>query len=164
MEFVIGVSVGVGIVAGVIMARCASKRNIELDTSIKDKLRELPDVFRGAQDSLKIATDFDPQFFDEDIVKSAIGDAISNGVTIQFLTEADAPIWYQEREGIQIKRVETLKHHVMTIDDHHVRLERPHMPLEFGKKQGDTALIFHDFPLLSKKYSLEFDELWTTLS
>jgi len=166
MATVIAVSVGIGIgaVAGIVLAHYASKHDIELDTCIKDKVKELPSVFRDARVSLKIATDFDPLFFDEEIVKSAIRDARSNGATIQFLTEAEVPAWYQQQEGIEIKRVQTLKQHVMTIDDCHVRLERPHMPLKFGKEQGDIALIFHRFPLLGERYSQEFDKLWTTTS
>ncbi len=164
MEIVIIVSVGVGAVAGGILAYYASREDIELDTSIKDKLRELPSVYRNAQVSIKVATDFDPLFFDKEIVKSAIRDARSNGATIQFLTEGEPPTWYQQQEGIEIKKVQTLSRHVMTIDDYHIRLERPHTPLQFGKKRGDIALIFHSFPLMGERYSQEFDQLWTRLS
>jgi len=164
MEIAIAVSVGVGAFVGIILGCYATRYDIALDRNIDDKLRELPSIFRDAQHSVKIATDFDARFFDQEIVKNAIGSAISNEVKVQFLTEAEAPEWYQQQESIDIKRVQTLSQHVMTIDNHHVRLERRHPPLEFGNRGSDIALIFSDFPALGERCSQEFDKLWMQTS
>ena len=164
MEIAIAISVGIGAIAGGIFAYCSRRHDIELDASIDDKLKELPSIFSGARVSLKIATDFDSRFFEKEIVKNAISNAISNGAKIQILTEHEAPVWYQQQTNIEIKNIQALDRHVMTIDKRHVRLERSHPPLEFGKTGGDIALIFNNFPALGERYSQEFDTLWIQTS
>jgi len=153
-----------GIVVGAILAYYSKDHDVSFDKNITDKLNELPKIFESSHKTIKVATDFDPRFFDDERVKKSIGKALERGSKIMFLTEGKPPVWYTEQKKIEIKRVEKLPFHLMVIDDRHVRLERPHEPGRFGESKEDVALIFKDFPRLSKRYSQRFDELWRTVS
>lgn len=154
----------VGIIVGGVLVRLSRDHDVSLDKTIGDKLRELPPIFERAQRTIKIATDFDPSFFENQKVINALEKALTNGAKVEFLSEGDPPQWYREKEEIEIKQVEKLSCHLMVIDDHDIRLERPHEPRKFGAAKHDVALIFKDFPLLGQKYSKEFDNLWMQVS
>lgn len=149
-----------GVIGGGVLVWLARDHDISLDKTIADKLRELPPIFEHAQSTIKIATDFDPSFFEKQKVINALEKALANGAKIEFLSEGDPPGWYSKKEEIEIKRVKKLSSHLMVIDDRNIRLERPHKKGQFGADKHDVALIFKEFPLLGGKYSEEFDELW----
>lgn len=154
----------VGLFLGVVLVRLPRDHDISLDKTIGDKLRELPPIFEGAQRTIKIATDFDPSFFEDQRVINAFEKALTNGVKVEFISEGDPPQWYRKKEEIKIKQVKRLSSHLMVVDDHNIRLERPHPPGKFGADKRDVALIFKEFPLLGQRYSEEFDELWRQVS
>jgi hypothetical protein len=122
---------------------------ISLDEKIDDKLDEIPKLFEHARKCIKIATDFDKRFFDYPEVKRSIEAALLRGVKVRILCEGDPPEWYR-REGIEIKRVQKLPHHMMVIDERHARVESPHEPLKFGER---SALVFKDFPGIASYYT-----------
>lgn len=153
-----------GVVGGALLALLPRDHDISLDRAMHDKLRELPLIFEGAQRTIKIATDFDPRFFEKQRVINAFEKALTNGAEIQFISEGDPPQWYKKKEGIEIKRVKRVSCHLMVVDDHNIRLEHPHEPGKFGADKLDGALIFKEFPLLGQRYSKEFDELWRQVS
>ena len=157
------VSVAVGIVVGIVLARITNDYDVMLDKTISDKLSELPSIYAGAHKSIKIATDFDARFFDDQRVKGAIENAIKNGAKVMFLSEKEPLEWYKNKSGVDIKRVESLVRHTMIIDDHHVRLERSHEPLTFGDEKDHIALIFKGFPQLGEQLNSEFDNLWASV-
>jgi hypothetical protein len=140
--------------------------DIALDVNISDKLRELPPIFRNAQEIIKIATDFDPDFFDTEKVKVTIEEALERGVKIKVLSEREPPEWYINQGQIEIRRVDRLPYHLMIIDDCHIRTEHPHEPLTFGKEKekDDVALIFKGFPETAQRYEGAFDRLWDKAS
>lgn len=153
-----------GVFGGTLLALLPRDHDISLDKTIDDKLRELPSIFEGAQRTIKIATDFDPRFFEKQRVINAFEKALTNGAKVEFISEGDPPQWYREKEEIKIKRVKRVSCHLMVVDDHNIRLERPHEPGKFGAEKLDIALIFKEFPLLGQRYSKEFDELWRQVS
>jgi len=153
----------VGAVLGVVYIYLKRNDDISLDTSIKDKIRELPAIFEHARETIKIATDFDKRFFNDTRVKKGIKKAIEKGVEIKFLTDQDPPKWYvrqAEKEKLKIKRIRKLPSHWLVVDDRHLRLERPHEPLKFGHRPEDFAYILKNFPRLGKECSQKFDEFW----
>ena len=162
MAIVMILVVGLGVIAGLILTRVSQNDDVTLDRTIDDKVRELPPIFKKARVSIKIATDFDERFFDKQEVKDSLEQAVRNGAKVKFLSEAEPISWYENRAGIEIKRVQRLEHHVMVVDNRHTRLERPHKPSSFGDSKGDVALIFKNFPKLGTTYNEEFDNLWTT--
>jgi len=164
MELIPILLISLGGVLGGILAYYSKDSDVSLDRNVGDKLNELPKIYERAREAIKVATDFDKRFFDDPRVKKGIEKAISNGAKVKFLCERDPPEWYEKQKGMKIKRVKKLPSHIMIIDDRHVRLERPHEPLNFGKAKEDVAFIFKDFPRLAKKYSERFDDLWTKLS
>lgn len=164
MAIVMILVVGLGVIAGLILTRVSQNDDVTLDRTIDDKVRELPPIFKKARASVRIATDFDERFFGRQEVKDSLEQAVINGAKVMFLSEAKPISWYEGREGIEIKRVQKLEHHVMVVDGRHTRLERPHKPSSFGKGKGDVALIFKNFPELGTTYNEEFHSLWTTLS
>jgi sugar-specific transcriptional regulator TrmB len=152
------------ILRGAVSSLCQEGDDIALDVNITDKLRELPPIFSAAQVMIKIATDFDSEFFDKQIVKDTIEEALEKGVKIKVLSEGEPPEWYKKQGQIEIRRVDSLPYHLMVIDDCHVRTERPHKPFEFGKKEDDVALIFKGFPETARRYEGTFDRLWDKAS
>ena len=154
----IAVPVGVGCILGYVFR----DYDTTLDKNITDKLKELPKYIANAGGSIKIATDFDPKFFDDERVKKSFERALERGVKIQFLTDMEPPEWYKNKKGIEIKRVERLRRHFWVVGNGCVRLERPHKPWEFGKRKEDIGVIYKDFPKLAEIYSNEFDALWRT--
>ena len=155
---------GLGIIGGIALAWHSKNYDIAFDRKITDKLEELPPLFERAEAAIELATDFDPRFFDEQIVKDSIKKAISNGAKVRVLTDGEINTWYNIKDKIQIKKVEKLSRHTMIIDSRHVRLERPHPKGTFGNRFFDIALIFKDFPQLASKIGKEFDQLWTSSS
>ena len=161
-----------GGVLGGLLTYFAKDYDIALDTSVRSKLDELPDFYRHARKTIKIATDFDPRFFNDERVKDGIEKAIENGVRIKFLYEgkrlpSKLSEWYEKqavKNKIEIRRAEKLPSHLMVVDGCHLRLERPHELLKFGEKKGDVAFILRDFPALAGVYSQRFDDLWTKSS
>lgn len=158
-------SVGIGIVIGIVLAKKAERYDILLDTSISDKLNELPPIYAKAHRSIKIATDLDARFFNDQRVKEAIENAVGNGAKVMFLSEGEPPPWYKDKKDkgdIDIKLVEKLPRHTMVIDEYHSRVERPHVPLTFGGHKDDVAILLKGFPKLGEQLSLEFDDLWAS--
>ena len=88
------------ILIGVALGIVYSKRydDVSLDASIEDKIRELPNIFRHARGTIKIATDFDKRFFNHRGVKEAIKKAIEGDVEVMFLTDQIPPSWYVNQE------------------------------------------------------------------
>jgi len=164
LSLAIGIGIGIGIAGGLFLAWRSWRNDIALDRKISDKLDELPPLYKNADTTIKIATDFDPQFFDDERVKCAIEKALENGAEVKFLTDQEVPTWYSNHAKIEIKRVGKLQRHIMVIDGHHTRLERPHPPCRFGNRRFDIALIFKDFPQLAGKIEKEFDRWWMTPS
>lgn len=151
-----------GIVGGGVLTYLSKDSDIALDKSIYDKVRELPSIYARAHKSIKIATDFDSKFFDDQRVSGAIEKAIGNGAKVMFLSEGEPPAWYKNKSGVDIKQVKSLTRHTMIIDEYHVRLEQPHEKLTFGGHKGDIALILKGFPQLGERLSSEFDDLWAS--
>lgn len=164
MPLAVGIGIGIGIAGGLFLAWRSWRNDIALDRKISDKLDELPPLFEYAENAIKIATDFDPKFFEEEKVKCAIEKALENGAEVKFLTDEEIPTWYSNHAKIETKRVKKLQRHIMVVDDRHTRLERPHKPCRFGERRFDIALIFKDFPQLAGKIDREFDRLWMTSS
>jgi len=162
-DLILGLIVA-GVIGGVVLVWLPKDHDVSLDKTIGDKIRELPPIFEDARRTIKIATDFDRSFFDNQTVINAFEKALTNGAKIEFISEGAPPKWYIEKEGIKIKQVKKLSSHLMIVDAHNVRLEQPHEPGKFGVDKPGVALIFKEFPLLGQKYSEEFDELWRQVS
>lgn len=154
----------ISILRGAVLSLCREGDDIALDVNMSDKLRELPPIFRDAQVTIKIATDFDPEFFDTQTVKAAIEKALEKGVKIKVLSEGEPSEWYRNQGQIEIRGVDRLPYHLMVIDDCHIRTERPHKPLGFGEKIDDVALILKGFPETARRYEGAFDRLWDRAS
>lgn len=169
METVIFLIIAVGLVAGIILATKIKFQDTSMDSSIADKIKELPKVFESAKTSINIATDFDKGFFTNSKVKKALENAVNNGVMVRILTEGNPTDWFKRKENLAnmtIKKVKELPRHLMVIDSRHFRLEAKHELGRFGKlsssgKSQDKAMLFLDFPIAGKRYDKEFDRLWT---
>jgi hypothetical protein len=164
MDIIILSAVAVAGLLTAILHRYFIKDDILEDTSIRSMLGELPRLIRGARRSIKIATDFEPTFFDDERVRTAIAEALANKVQVEFLSERDPPEWYKEQQGIKIKQVKGLPYHLWVIDAHHVRFERPHGGRQFGTEREDIGLVLEGFPKLGSKHEERFEELWQTSS
>jgi hypothetical protein len=126
-----------------------------------DKLRELPPLYKNARSSIKIATDFDKEFFEKEVVKKALTEAHDCNVQIRIISEG--PI-IEDYKGIaEIKTIPNLTQHVMIIDGTDVRLEKPHCGRSFGSDKSDVAFILKGFPDLAKKVETVFDKLWNSI-
>jgi hypothetical protein len=112
--------------------------------------RNISNYIENAGGSIKIATDFESKFFEDENVKSSLEKALKRGVEIKFLTEkrAKIPEWYKNIRGIEIRYVEKLPNHFMVIGNGCVRL---------GKNKG---MIYKDFPTLVLLYNEDFNERW----
>ena len=154
----------ISILRGTLVSLYREGDDIALDVNMSDKLRELPPIFRNAQVTIKIATDFDPDFFNTEKVKVTIEGALERGVKIKVLSEREPPEWYINQGQIEIRRVDKLPYHLMVVDDCHIRTEHPHEPLEFGEKIDDVALILKGFPETARRYEGAFDRLWDKAS
>jgi hypothetical protein len=150
--------VGITIVFALILYQLRKDEDIALDKNMADKLRELPEIYGNAQKSIKIATDFDPRFFNDSKVKETLKKAHNCKVEIRILTEGSI---LKEYEDIaEIKKIEKLNQHIMVIDGVDVRLEKPHCGRCFGDDKKDIAFILKGFPDLGSKAEKVFDELW----
>lgn len=156
----------VGGVLGIVLTYVGRNKDVCLDVNIRDKIRELPQIFERAQRTIKIATDFDKRFFDTKEVKGAIKEAVEKGMKVRFISEGDPPRWYENQrksKKLEIKRVRKLSGHVMIIDSRHIRIERPHPSGEFGDRKEDVAFIIKDSPKFCREYDQKFDEIWERL-
>jgi hypothetical protein len=150
--------VGVTIAIGLILYQLTKDEDIALDKNMADKLRELPEIYGNAQKSIKIATDFDPKFFNDDKVKGVLKKAYDCKVEIKIITEG--PIVEDYKDIAEIKRIDKLNQHIMVIDGADVRLEKPHCGHCFGDNKKDIAFILKGFPDLGNKAEQVFDKLW----
>lgn len=169
-ENTLPIVVVIGAILGSTISYITRYDDTALDRNIKDKIRELPPLFRRAQKNIEIVTDFDYEFFDHEEVKSSIETAVKKGCKVRILFEKtlynEPPKFYkdlQEEGKIEIKETDRVPRHIMVIDECHVRLEKPHPGRAFGDKR-DIAIIYKGFPQLGKRYSEEVDKLWTQLS
>jgi hypothetical protein len=145
---ILWVAIPVGI--GCILGYAFRDYDTTLDTNIVDKLKELSKYIANAGGSIKMATDFDPRFFDDERVKKSFERALRRGVKVQLLTDMEPPEWYKNKDGIEIKRVERLQYRFWVIGNGCVRME----------KENGIGVIFKDLPKLAEIYGNEFDILW----
>jgi hypothetical protein len=153
--------VGITIIVALIIYQLTKDEDIALDKNMADKLKELPEIYSGAQKNIKIATDFDPKFFGEDKVKEVLKKASESKVEIKIITEG--PIIEDYKDIAEIKKIGKLNQHIMIIDGIDIRLEKPHYGHCFGSDKKDIAFILKGFPDLGKKAEKVFDELWRSI-
>lgn len=151
--------IGGAVVFGLIISQLTKDEDISLDRNMKDKLKELPSIYKKARKSIKIATDFDERFFGDKRVREALKTASECGVEIKIISER--PI-LEDYKGIgEIRKIDQLAQHIMIIDGATLRIEKPHICQDFGKKK-DIAFILKGFPKLGLKAEKVFDNLWST--
>jgi len=155
------VLIAVAVVIGVVAAYYVRNSDVAPDSNLKAMLHELPQFYENAHKSIRIATDFDARFFEDDRVKRTLSSAAGRGVDVRIITEGQPSEWYG-KQGFKMKEVERLARHVMIIDECHVRLEKPHDPGQFGK-EGDLGMLYRNFPILATKWSDLFDQAWGSI-
>jgi hypothetical protein len=154
-------------VIGAFIAYLFRNREIALDP--EESINPLARIFAQATSAIKIATDFDPKFFNHEEVIKGLKRAIDNKVEIKILYEGEClpdglSGWYekQAKQGnIEIRHLEKLPYHLMVIDNRHVRLPSSYL---LGLKKSNMGLVFKNSPTVAKSYNQRFDELWKKAS
>lgn len=148
-------------IIGIIVAYFVRDSDVALDHSLGQMIDELPEFLANAHSNIRIATDFDSRFFDNDRVKKAFATAIGHRVDVKIITEKPPLEWYAKAK-IKTKMTDKLARHVMIMDGLHVRVEKRHEPLKFGRR-GDSGLLYRNFPALAGRWAAVFDKAWESL-
>jgi len=132
--------------------------DVNLDKNKRGSIKNWTRLIKKARSTLCIATDFDPEIFENGKVLSAVIDAARRGVEIRFAYDTDhVPASYQElfaQRKIGIARIRPTRSYFAVADRSGIRVES-HEP--YGNK---TALSYWGFPEYSGKMNKEFEKFW----
>jgi len=135
---------------------------ITLDKNKKGSIKNWTRLIKKTRSTLCIATDFDPEIFENGEVLSAVLGATRRGVEIRFAYDTDfLPSSYQQlfaQRKIGIAKMKPTRSYFAVADRSGARVET-HEP--YGNK---TALTYWGFPIISGKMEDEFEKFWNLAS